>query len=85
MGDDLLGPIETCRANDVNTFDYLVWALDNHEKLFKVPMNFTPWIFKQLSASPPENRRPKDCHSKVEPEAWRGSAISPPHDFVATI
>lgn len=84
MGDDFIGLIETCRANCVNVFDYLVWALDNHKELAQAPMNFTPWKFKQQGASPPESLPPEDCHWREAPEAWRGSANSLLPEFEAT-
>ena len=85
MGDVFTGLIETCRANGVNAFDYLVWALDNYEKLAQAPMNFTPWKFKQQGASPPESSPPEDCHWPGAPEAWHGSVTSPHQESVATI
>lgn len=84
MGDDFMGLIETCRANDVNVFDYLVWALDNHNELPRAPMNFTPWDFKRQGASPPESRPPKGSHLREGPVAWHSSATSPPRETVAT-
>ena len=45
---DLLGLIETCRANNVNAFGYLNWIQDNWQAVQKNPDQYLPWHFREL-------------------------------------
>ncbi len=78
MADDFMGLIETCRLSGVNTFDYLEWALDNHEQVSKAPWKFTPMAYKKLMTNPIENRPPPGYHLTTELEASHDSGKPPP-------
>jgi len=46
----LMSVIQTCRLNDVNPVDYLTVVQENKSAVFKNPIDWLPWKYKETLA-----------------------------------
>ena len=53
VGDLFMSLVQTCRANDVNPFDYLLAVFRNAKTAKADPGRWMPWNFRQALAPTP--------------------------------
>ena len=53
MGDTFMKVIETCRANGVNSLDYVFGVVRNEAAVRADPDRWMPWNYRQADPPPP--------------------------------
>jgi hypothetical protein len=53
VGDTFMTVIETCRANGVNPFDYILAVVRNEAAVRASPGSWMPWNYRQADPPPP--------------------------------